>query len=174
MGSFKSNFDSVLNNFSVISDNKISSNKNLVLFSESSVLKNSTIADNYAVLTKYANSRDLLILFENLRVARANLKIDLDLDHDRICFINDKSNRKLNSLNSTSNFLLKDLAKEEIMEVDAEPLPGKGKKFIFKAIVNNSEVNVIIDTGSSTTLVRKSLVIDLNLKHYTSRLPVNF
>ena len=174
MGSFKSNFDSVSNNFSVVSDNKISSNKNLVLFSESSVLKNSTIADNYAVLTKYANSRDLLILFENLRVARANLKIDLDLDHDRICSINDKSNRKLNSLNSTSNFLLKDLASEEIMEVDTEPLPGKGKKFIFKAIVNNSEVNVIIDTGSSTTLVRKSLVIDLNLKHNTSMLPVNF
>ena len=70
--------------------------------------------------------------------------------------------------------MLKDLAFEEIMEVDTEPLPGKGKKFIFKAIVNNSEVNVIIDTGSSTTLVRKSLVIDLNLKHYTSRLPVNF
>jgi hypothetical protein len=70
--------------------------------------------------------------------------------------------------------LLKDLAFEEIMEVDTEPLPGKGKKFIFKANVNNSEVNVIIDTGSSTTLVRKSLVIDLNLKHYTSRLPVNF
>ena len=66
MGSFKSNFDSDSNNFSVISDNKISSNENHILFSESSVLKNSIVADNYAVLTKYANSRDLLVLFYGL------------------------------------------------------------------------------------------------------------
>ncbi|MGZ6453674.1 MAG: reverse transcriptase domain-containing protein [Bdellovibrio sp.] len=53
-------------------------------------------------------------------------------------------------------------------------MPGKGKKFIFKAKINDSDVNVIIDTGSTTTLIRKSLVVDLRLKHYTSRLPINF
>ena len=41
-------------------------------------------------------------------------------------------------------------------------------------MIKDRKVEVIIDTGSSTTLVRKSLVSDLNLNYYTSRLPVNF
>ncbi len=98
----------------------------------------------------------------------------MDLERDILNTARAKSLLKLNSLDlSSSDVLPKDFC-ESIMEVEAEPLPGKGKKFLFKAIINNSVVNVIIDTGSSTTLIRKSLVIDLNLKHYTSRLPVNF
>jgi hypothetical protein len=61
------------------------------------------------------------------------------------------------------------------MDVErALPTPGKGKKFLFKAVINGREINVIVDTGSSTSLVLKSLVSDLNLSFYTSRLPVNF
>ena len=66
---------------------------------------------------------------------------------------------------------------ENIMDVDLEsemPMPGKGKKFMFKSFCNNKEISVLVDTGSSTTLVLKSLVINLNLKYYTSRLPINF
>ena len=52
--------------------------------------------------------------------------------------------------------------------------PGKGKKFLFKSEVNNKSIYVLIDTGSSTSIVSKSLVIDLNISYYTSRIPVNF
>lgn len=59
------------------------------------------------------------------------------------------------------------------MEVDY-PMPGKGKKFMFKSLIGKRIINVMLDTGSSTTLVLKSLISDLNLSYYTSRLPVNF
>ena len=79
-----------------------------------------------------------------------------------------KSDKKFNSLNLNSNLgtnsgppniklPLEKIGLEQVMVVvNSEPLPGKGKKFIFKAKINNSEVNVIIDTGSSTTLIHKA------------------
>ena len=134
------------------------------------------LSDDFAInsVDKYANSSQFLVMFENLRVASANLKQANDFFEARNLSVPARLKNKSKSLISLSKTLPKDFAQEEIMEVDAEPLPGKGKKFIFKVKINNSNVNVIIDTGSSTTLVQKSLVIDLNLKHYTSRLPVNF
>jgi hypothetical protein len=54
------------------------------------------------------------------------------------------------------------------------PLPGKGKKFLFNSTINDKFINILIDTGSSTSLVSKSLISILNIPYYTSRLPVNF
>lgn len=62
-------------------------------------------------------------------------------------------------------------------EMDVEknlPMPGKGKKFLFNSLINSIQSCILIDTGSSTTIVSKSLVSKLNLKYYTSRLPINF
>ena len=135
---------------------------------------------------RYPDKREFIYLFEKLRAAREIFSRESDLENARILAMQKKSEKKFNSLNLTSYFgtnsgppnfglPLEKVGLEDIMVVvNTEPLPGKGKKFIFKAKINNSEVNVIIDTGSSTTLIHKSLVIDLNLKHYTSRLPVNF
>ena len=59
---------------------------------------------------------------------------------------------------SPDNIYLGDMDVESTL-----PMPGKGRKFIFKAIINSREINVIIDCGSSTTIVSKKLVIDLDL-----------
>ncbi|MGZ6453672.1 MAG: hypothetical protein ACXWR0_19550, partial [Bdellovibrio sp.] len=155
------NFDSDSNNS--VFPNKRNLNQNHILISESSVLKNSNFEDVLPVVSKYPNSRQILILFENLQGARADFNRINDFFRqakNSVLGVKEKSNPKLISLDSISNTLPK-LTQEEIMEVDALALPGKGKKFIFKAKINDSDVNVIIDTGSTTTLIRKSLVVDL-------------
>ena len=81
--------------------------------------------------------------------------------------------------NIFSNLQEKILSNETQINADMDvelplPMPGKGKKFLFYYMIKDRKVEVIIDAGSSTTLVRKSLVSDLNLNYYTSRLPVNF
>ncbi len=65
-------------------------------------------------------------------------------------------------------FLAANISEEDI------GVPGKGKKFLFKCSSGEKVLSIIIDTGSSTTLISKSLVSILNLKYYKSRLPVNF
>ena len=157
--------------------NKPNLNQNTVLILESSDEKNSMFADKPAV-TKFNTGREIFTMFEKLAHARADFQLVSDVKKLKNSCMLINSKVTFDSLNSTNNnlskFLQEDQRNEGVMEVDTEPLPGKGKKFIFKAKINDSEVNVIVDTGSSTTLVRKSLVIDLNLRHYTSRLPVNF
>ena len=156
-----------------------------MLISESSDKKNSNFADSLAVVKKHTDKREFIFLFEKLRAAREIFSTESDLENARLLAMRKKSDKKFNSFNLNSNLgtnsgplnnklPLEKIGLEQVLVVNSEPLPGKGKKFIFKAKINNSEVNVIIDTGSSTTLIHKALVIDLNLKHYTSRLPVNF
>jgi hypothetical protein len=104
---------------------------------------------------------------------RKNEQINPDaMGSSETSYIFPRENKQLNTAIPCcgENFVLE-------MDVDLDsgkPMPGKGKKFIFKSICNNKIISTLVDTGSSTSLVSKSFIIDLNLNYYTSRVPINF
>ena len=114
--------------------NKPNLNQNTVLILESSDEKNSMFADKPAV-TKFNTGREIFTMFEKLAHARADFLLVSDVKKLKNSCTLIKSKVMFDSLNSTnknsSNILLKDQHNEGVMEVDTEPLPGKGKKFIF-------------------------------------------
>ena len=108
-----------------------------MLIFESSDKQNSAFASNIAKFKKYADSRQILTMFEKLREARDNFQLVYDLKQARNSSQLAKSkvsHDSLNSCNKIFNFKNQNQNQsslETIMELDAEPLPGKGKKFIF-------------------------------------------
>ena len=98
--------------------------------------------------------------------------VSITAETDKNDFLNKKielsSDERVEHDLKSSQFSYFNAAEEDI------GVPGKGKKFLFKCSSGEKVLSVIIDTGSSTTLISKSLVNSLNLKYYKSRLPVNF
>ena len=187
IGSLEENnfhFDDYSNKFDLIKNPVFSNTNSLFSSVESSGKQNSNASDlisEFASASKVNTKFDLneiLLRCESLREKRAIFtsafptqsnvvpKPLVQMDEIKSVSFNLSSE---NIPISPDNVYLGDMDVESAL-----PMPGKGKKFIFRAIINSREINVIIDCGSSTTIVSKKLVIDLNLKYYTSRLPVNF